>query len=712
MAKVKVPLYGNLAKAALIDSEATKGATFGTNFYLADGSLATATSLAALLGVSTAAPVAAAHRLLLGLTLGDDHPQYTRKDTLTTRGDLYYRNTSTVARLAKGTDRQFLRANTTDPAWETVSPVVTLSTDLSGNVTLTNLSSGTLAATIVTNAVTDTKLRDSAALSVIGRASNSSGDPADIASAGSTDVLRRSGTAIGFGSIDHTYISDFNEAVQDVVGIEFVDSSEIDFTYDDTAGTVSASLINGSIAYARIADLSALSVLGRASNSSGTMAAVVAGTDGQILRRSGTSIAFGAVDLASANAITGDLPFANLTQGAALSVLGVTGSTTADLASIAAGSDGQVLRRSGTAVSFGAIDLASANAITGDLPFANFTQGSARSVLAVAGASTADFAALQAGSDDTLLGRTSGSLSFGQLTVGMFPANVVTYAKIQQVSATSRVLGRITTGAGNVEELTGANLATIIGTSLGANPSASVGLTAVNGSAGTYMRSDGAPPLDQGIAPTWTAQHLFYAAGGAPARFWRQGVNGAGIAGVVSFDTDAKTAGDGMVLSFRANNSSISSHDKDYGYLGLTILSAVAGSESASFDFFTIHNGTGPAKKASISSDGGFLFSDGTVSLTGQSWLNDTDTGRYRIGANNMGDVVGGALIIDYAAARVSFQIPVRLKGYTVATLPAGTAGDTAYVTDALAPVFLGAAAGGGAITCTVFYNGANWVVQ
>lgn len=40
------------------------------------------------------------------------------------------------------------------------------------------------------------------------------------------------------------------------------------------------------------------------------------------------------------------------------------------------------------------------------------------------------------------------------------------------------------------------------------NPTASVGLTAVNGSASTFMRSDGAPPLDQAITPTWTAQHI------------------------------------------------------------------------------------------------------------------------------------------------------------------------------------------------------------
>lgn len=69
--------------------------------------------------------------------------------------------------------------------------------------------------------------------------------------------------------------------------------------------------------------------------------------------------------------VSGDLPFANLAQGAALSVLGVTGNATADVASIAAASDKQVLRRSGTAVSFGAIDLASSAAVSGVLPYAN-----------------------------------------------------------------------------------------------------------------------------------------------------------------------------------------------------------------------------------------------------------------------------------------------------------------------------------------------------
>lgn len=67
----------------------------------------------------------------------------------------------------------------------------------------------------------------------------------------------------------------------------------------------------------------------------------------------------------------------------------------------------------------------------------------------------------------TLTGDVTGS------GTGSFAATIandaVTYAKMQNVSATSRVLGRISAGAGDVEELTGANLATILGGSAGSN---------------------------------------------------------------------------------------------------------------------------------------------------------------------------------------------------------------------------------------------------
>lgn len=55
---------------------------------------------------------------------------------------------------------------------------------------------------ISNNAVSDTKIRDSVATSVIGRFANSTGDPADIVASASGQFLRRAGdSTLGFGSI-------------------------------------------------------------------------------------------------------------------------------------------------------------------------------------------------------------------------------------------------------------------------------------------------------------------------------------------------------------------------------------------------------------------------------------------------------------------------------------------------------------------------------
>jgi hypothetical protein len=45
----------------------------------------------------------------------------------------------------------------------------------------------------------------------------------------------------------------------------------------------------------------------------------------------------------------------------------------------------------------------------------------------------------------------------------------------------------------------------------GANPTGTIGLSTVNGSLTTFMRSDAAPPLSQAIVPTWTGLHTFNA---------------------------------------------------------------------------------------------------------------------------------------------------------------------------------------------------------
>lgn len=67
----------------------------------------------------------------------------------------------------------------------------------------------------------------------------------------------------------------------------------------------------------------------------------------------------------------GRLALARLVQGNAFSVMGVAGASTADFAAISASADGQVLRRSGSTVGFGAVALDDADAVVGVLPDAN-----------------------------------------------------------------------------------------------------------------------------------------------------------------------------------------------------------------------------------------------------------------------------------------------------------------------------------------------------
>lgn len=76
----------------------------------------------------------------------------------------------------------------------------------------------------------------------------------------------------------------------------------------------------------------------------------------------------------------------------------------------------------------------------------------------------------------------------------------------------------------------------------------------------------------------------------------------------------------------------------------------------------------------------------------------------------NLSLIVSSAEIARATTTELISNVPIRLKGYTVGTLPAGTQGDTAFVTDALGPTFLTIIVGGGAVVTPVFYNGTNWV--
>jgi hypothetical protein len=91
-----------------------------------------------------------------------------------------------------------------------------------------------------------------------------------------------------------------------------------------------------------------------------------------------------------------------------------------------------------------------------------------------------------------------------------------------------------------------------------------------------------------------------------------------------------------------------------------------------------------------------------------------TASGPFLAALDNTYDIGNSGALrprIGYFGTRVDAPTLRTDTAYTVATLPAaGTAGRRAYVTDALAPTFLGAMTGGGAVICPVFDNGTAWV--
>lgn len=171
----------------------------------------------------------------------------------------------------------------------------------SSTVDFTVTAGASVTADVITNSISDTLLRDSAGLSVIGRSVNTTGDPADIIAGTDHFVLRRSGTSLGFGLLTNNNIS-----------------------------------TTADIAFSKLEDGTALSVLGRASNTDGAVASIVASSDGQVLRRSGTSISFGSVPTSSIDVTVASVS-SNTTLSADVNLCTANSDITVTLPTVSAG---------------------------------------------------------------------------------------------------------------------------------------------------------------------------------------------------------------------------------------------------------------------------------------------------------------------------------------------------------------------------------------
>lgn len=140
--------------------------------------------------------------------------------------------------------------------------------------------------------------------------------------------------------------------------------------------------------------------------------------------------------------------------------------------------------------------------------------------------------------------------------------------------------------------------------------------------------------------------------------------------------------------------------------------------------------------KNAVGNQGGFLFLEsgagaGQVLINYSNSLRDVSVG-FGIGTGKVNIFVDSASKVGHkvrlaaSATANAYQVEnnagtvltaikatgvINLPSFTVATLPAGAQGDRCFVTDANAPTFLAAVAGGGAVKCPVFHDGVSWKV-
>lgn len=155
----------------------------------------------------------------------------------------------------------------------------------------------------------------------------------------------------------------------------------------------------------------------------------------------------------------------------------------------------------------------------------------------------------------------------------------------------------------------------------------------------------------------------------------------AGTAGVLQDDSDITFSGDTLIITKISNTTSITTPLVTTG-----VQLSINGTKSNDYGII-LNNLNGAANRQ-------------------QGVIID-----FTAGSSNANDPAFGIRVAGGAEVFIVRQTGVvNIKNFTVAGLPAGTRGDVAYVTDALAPTFLAVVVGGGTVVAPVFYNGANWV--
>lgn len=87
------------------------------------------------------------------------------------------------------------------------------------------------------------------------------------------------------------------EFIEDTIGAILTDTATIDFTYNDSTPSITASVVDNSISNIKLRQGAAMSVIGVTGNATANVADIAASSDFTLLRRAGTNLDFGTIDL-------------------------------------------------------------------------------------------------------------------------------------------------------------------------------------------------------------------------------------------------------------------------------------------------------------------------------------------------------------------------------------------------------------------------------
>ena len=330
------------------------------------------------------------------------------------------------------------------------------------------------------NGISNSLIRQSVALSVMGNSTNATANVDDITAGTDGFVLRRSGTTLDFGTI------------------------------------ATAGITNSAVTYSKIQNVTATNrLLGRATAGAGVMEEITLGTG---LSYSGTTLNVGSIPNSSLSNSTIGLSLGSTGTDANVSgsPASLGGSLTLNIPSSSSVNRGLLTstdwttfnnKLSASRLINTTAPLAGGGDLTADrtLSINNngisnslIRQSAALSVMGNSTNATANVDDITAGTDGFVLRRSGTTLDFGTIATAGITNSAVTYSKIQNVTATNRLLGRATAGAGVMEEITLGTGLSYSGTTLnvGSIPNSSLSNSTIGlslGSTGTDANVSGSP---------------------------------------------------------------------------------------------------------------------------------------------------------------------------------------------------------------------------